>query len=156
VAHPSFEESCGVCRRLAAPESAPLFETELWQVHPIEAPAGVPGWMVLYAKRHVAGAPQFSDAEARSLGPTLQHLTSRLLEVTGALRVYLAAMGESSPHFHMHLVPRYADMPKGAKGWGVFDLQRAAAAGEITTDPKEVAALAQRYRERLQGDPASP
>ena len=153
MAHPSFAENCGVCRRLAAPESAPLFENELWQVHPIEAPAGVPGWMVLYAKRHVPGAPQLSDAEAHSLGPTLRHLTARLLDVTGALRIYLAAMGESSPHFHMHLVPRYAEMPKAAKGWSVFDLQRAAAAGEISSDPAEVERLAQEYKKRLQSDP---
>jgi diadenosine tetraphosphate (Ap4A) HIT family hydrolase len=153
VTHPSFQESCGVCRRLAAPESAPLFENELWQLHPIEAPAGVAGWMVLYAKRHVPGAPQFSDAEAHSLGPTLRHLSACLLEVTGALRIYLASMGESSPHFHMHLVPRYAEMPKAAKGWPVFDLQRAAATGEITTDVAEVERLARAYRTRLQNDP---
>jgi histidine triad (HIT) family protein len=153
VVHPSFQESCGVCRRLAAPESAPLFENELWQLHPIEAPAGVPGWMVLYAKRHIPGAPQLSDGEAHSLGPTLRHLTARLLEVTGALRIYLAAMGESSPHFHMHLVPRYAEMPKAAKGWSVFDLQRAAATGEITTDLAEVERLTHAYRERLHDDP---
>lgn len=152
MAPPSSQEACGVCRRLAAPESAPLFETDLWQVHPIEAPAGVPGWMVLYAKRHVPGAPQFSDAEAASLGPTLRLLTARLLEVTGALRIYLAAMGESSPHFHVHLVPRCAEMPKAAKGFAVFDLQRAAAAGEISNDPTEIERLARAYRQRLAED----
>jgi hypothetical protein len=29
------------------------------------------------------------------------------------------------------MVPRYAEMPKGAKAWGVFDLQRAAREGEV-------------------------
>jgi hypothetical protein len=53
----------------------------------------------------------------------------------------------------MHLVPRYAEMPKAAKGWAVFDLQRAAATGEITTDVAEVERLAQTYRERLRNDP---
>lgn len=111
------------------------------------------GWVVMYAKRHVAGAPQFSDAEANDLGPMLRHLAARLLDVTGALRIYLAAMGESSPHFHVHLVPRYAEMPKGAKGWAVFDLQRAAAAGEVSVDPAEVERLARAYRSCLASDP---
>lgn len=109
--------------------------------------------MVLYAKRHVPGVAQFNDLEAKSLGPTLRHLQSHLLEVTAALRIYLAALGEASPHFHMHLVPRYAEMPKGAKGWAVFDLQRAAAARELVTDEAEVARITQAYRERLASDP---
>ena len=33
---------------------------------------------------------------------------------------YTAAMGESHPHFHAHMVPRYATMPRDAKAWSVF------------------------------------
>lgn len=152
--HPSFDASCGVCRKLFGEGAAPpLFENSLWQVRAIEAPSGVPGWMVLYTKRHVAGPAVFDDAEAASFGPTLRHLQSRLLQVTGALRIYTAAMGESSPHFHGHMVPRYASMPKDAKAWGVFDLQRAAAAGEIQTDEQEAARLASAYRALLAAEP---
>jgi len=76
-----------------------------------------------------------------------------LLEVTGALRIYTAAMGESSPHFHAHMVPRYAQMPKDAKAWAVFDLQRAAAAKEIDVDVAETRRVVAAYAKALAESP---
>jgi len=146
------EPGCGVCNQLrdAASRGRVLFENELWHVRATGAPTAVPGWVMLLTRRHVPGPAQFNEREARSFGPTLSHLQRVLLEVTGALRIYTAAMGESSPHFHAHSVPRYALMPKGAKAWAVFDLQRAAAAGEIEVDEAEAervsAALARALR----------
>jgi diadenosine tetraphosphate (Ap4A) HIT family hydrolase len=109
--------------------------------------------MMLLARRHVAGPAAFDDAEAASFGPTLRHLQRVLLEVTGALRIYTAAMGESSPHFHAHMVPRYAEMPRSAKGWSVFDLQRAAQAGEIESPLAELARVTEAYRTALLQNP---
>jgi diadenosine tetraphosphate (Ap4A) HIT family hydrolase len=152
--HASFNATCGVCASLAGPTpSVPLFENELWHVRHIDPPYGVPGWMMLISQRHVAGPAHFDDREAASFGPTLRHLERCLEQLTGALRIYTAAMGESHPHFHCHMVPRYPETPKGAKAWGLFDLQRAAGAGEITVDPAEVARLSEGYRAALAGNP---
>lgn len=153
MTQPSFEASCGVCKKLAGGWSEPLFENELWHVRPIDPPSGVPGWMMLVARRHVPGPAHFDAREIQSFGPTWCHLQRVLLEVTGALRIYTAAMGESSPHFHGHLVPRFAAMPKAAVGWSVFDLERAAKAGEITSDPAEVERLTRDFAAALQRDP---
>jgi diadenosine tetraphosphate (Ap4A) HIT family hydrolase len=76
-----------------------------------------------------------------------------LLEVTGALRIYSAAMGESSPHFHGHLVPRFERMPKDARGWAVFDLERAAKAGEVPVDSAEVARITGAFADALAKHP---
>jgi diadenosine tetraphosphate (Ap4A) HIT family hydrolase len=149
---PSLSPSCGVCQALHAAGHAPLYEDDLWCVAPA-VPAGVPGWMLLIAKRHVAGPAHFDDREAASLGLALRHFERVLEQVTGALRIYTAAMGESHPHFHAHMVPRYAVMPRDAKGWSVFDLQRAAGAGEIAVDPDEVARVAAAYRRALAEQP---
>src|SRR5215469_325425 len=127
--------TCGVCQSLATTPN--LYEDDLWAVRHAE-PAGVPGWMLLMTKRHVGGPAHFDDREAQSFGPALRHFERVLEQVTGALRIYTAAMGESSPHFHAHMVPRYASMPKDAKAWAVFDLQRAAKAAEIAVDLVEV------------------
>lgn len=153
--HPvSFETSCGICEKVrGAGGGAPLFENELWHVRAIDPPCGVPGWTMLITRRHVAGPAQFDAREAASFGPTLCHLQRVLLEVTGALRIYNAAMGESFPHFHSHMVPRYAKMPKDAKAWAVFDLQRAAAAREIEVDEREVSRVADAYARALQAAP---
>jgi diadenosine tetraphosphate (Ap4A) HIT family hydrolase len=154
VRHPSFEPSCGVCQSLSGDHPATaLFQNELWQVRHIDPPYGVPGWMMLVSQRHVGGPAHFDDREAASFGPTLRHLERCLEELTGALRIYTAAMGESHPHFHCHMVPRYADSPRGAKAWALFDLLRAAGAGEISVDPAEVARLSEGYRQALTASP---
>jgi diadenosine tetraphosphate (Ap4A) HIT family hydrolase len=149
----SFDPSCGMCGKLAGRDVGPIFENELWHVRPIDAPCGVPGWMLMVARRHVPGPAQFNEREARSFGPTWCHLQRVLLEVTGALRIYTAALGEAVPHFHGHLVPRYAHMPKEAKGWSVFDLERAAKAGEVQSDALEVTRLQLAFGDALRRDP---
>lgn len=148
-----MQDACGICKKLASTETAPVFQNDLWHVRPIDAPSGVPGWMMMVARRHVAGPAHFDAREVASFGPTWCHLQRVLLEVTGALRIYTAAMGESSPHFHGHLVPRFEQMPKEAKGWGVFDLERAAKAGEVVVDNAEVARLTQAFAAALAKDP---
>lgn len=152
--HPSFKEDCGVCQALAS--ATPLFENELWHVRHVDPPHGIPGWMMLVSRRHVGGPAHFDDREAASFGPTLRHLERCLEEITGALRIYTAALGESSPHFHCHMVPRYPETPKGAKAWALFDLLRAAGAGEISVDLAEVARLGERYRQALAAAPPPP
>jgi diadenosine tetraphosphate (Ap4A) HIT family hydrolase len=151
--HASFDASCGMCTKLATTTDEPVFENELWHVRPIDAPSGVPGWMMLVARRHVPGPAHFDAREVASFGPTWCHLQRVLLEVTGALRIYTAAMGESSPHFHGHLVPRFAQMPKDAKGWSVFDLERAAKAGEVQVDASEVARIRLAFEDALRRNP---
>src|SRR5688572_8527526 len=117
--------ACSLCDVLT---TAPLYQDDLWHVRHIEPPWGAPGWMLMIARRHVAGPAHFDDAEAAGFGPALRRFERALEEVTGALRIYTAALGEMHPHFHAHMVPRYASM-RG--GWSVFDLQRAARDGEV-------------------------
>jgi diadenosine tetraphosphate (Ap4A) HIT family hydrolase len=136
---------CGICQLLAGPN---LFEDDLWCVRHAE-PAGVPGWMLLISKRHVAGPAHFDQREAAVFGLALRHFERVLEEVTGALRIYTAAMGESHPHFHAHMVPRYATMPRDAKAWSVFDLQRAVAAGEVPVDRAGIERISEAYRRAL-------
>ena len=151
--HPSFEPSCGVCQSLAGPDAAaPLYADALWHVRHAE-PAGVPGWMLMITLRHVAGPAHFDDREADAFGRALRHFARVLEEITGALRIYTVAMGESHPHFHAHLVPRYATMPRDARGFAVFDLQRAAGAGELELDTAEVARISAAYARALRAAP---
>jgi diadenosine tetraphosphate (Ap4A) HIT family hydrolase len=154
--HHSFEASCAVCDRVRDARSGVLFENELWHVRVIDPPCAVPGWVLLITRRHLPGPAQFDDREAASFGPTLRHLQRVLLEVTGALRIYTAAMAESSPHFHAHMVPRYATMPKDTKAWGVFDLQRAAAAHEVAVNDRETMRVAELYAAALRAGPPPP
>jgi diadenosine tetraphosphate (Ap4A) HIT family hydrolase len=155
VKHPSFDQTCGICRANALDD--PIFENDLWLIRRMSAGIGVPGWFMLNSQRHVPGIAYFDEEEAANFGPALRHFERLLEELTGALRIYTAAMGESFPHFHAHLVPRYAEMPNDAKAWAVFDLYRATQVGEVSVDENEVARLAQAYRQALvQHPPPAP
>jgi diadenosine tetraphosphate (Ap4A) HIT family hydrolase len=131
----------------------PLFEDDLWHVRHSDPPFGVAGWLMLVSRRHVAGPAHFDDREARSFGLVLRHFEKVLEEVTGALRIYTAAMGESAQHFHAHMVPRYPVMPQGARAWAVFDLERASKQGEISVDPTEVRRISEAFRQALVAAP---
>jgi len=124
-----------VCQSLASPN---LYEDDLWCVRHAE-PAGVPGWMMLIARRHVAGPAHFDDREAAVFGVALRHFERVLEQVTGALRIYTAAMGESHPHFHAHMVPRYTTMPRDAR-WRVTASPASHSGASVTTRARPCAA----------------
>ncbi len=145
------DSACGICASLTT--AKPLYSDELWHVRPLSRPGGVAGWLMLISQRHCPGPAHMDDDEARAFGPALRHFESLLQEITGADRIYTAALGESNHHLHVHMVPRYADMPKGAVGWGVFDLERAAAAGEVTVDQAEATRIHEAFAEALRKQP---
>ncbi|HEY4239180.1 MAG TPA: HIT domain-containing protein [Kofleriaceae bacterium] len=127
-------DDCKLCASLQT--ASPLWSDGLWHLRPIDPPWGVAGWLLLISQRHCPGPAHFTAEEERTFGSVLARCSRALERATGALRIYTAALGESQHHLHVHLVPRYASMPLGATGWNVFDLARAAAAGEISpADP---------------------
>jgi diadenosine tetraphosphate (Ap4A) HIT family hydrolase len=144
---------CGVCGDVAAAPSLPhgvVWEDDLWVLRHAPPPYGVAGWLTLQARRHVAGPWAFDDGEAAALGPTLRAASAAVAAATGCLRVYVAAMGESHPHFHMHLVPRYGG--EGAvAGWALFSRGADAAAGRVVVDAADVERAVAGVRERLAG-----
>ena len=50
--------------------------------------------------------------KAGEFGLALRHFSSALKEATGSMKIYTLFFSESSPHLHIHLVPRTADFPK--------------------------------------------
>jgi diadenosine tetraphosphate (Ap4A) HIT family hydrolase len=145
----SSSSGCMLCDSLS--RETPVWENDLWHLRPIEKPTGVAGWMILVSKRHVSGPADFNHEEARSFGPTLAHFSRVLRDSTGALRIYTAALGEAVPHFHCHLIPRMSDAPK--IGWGLFDTQRMAKAGELSLDEAVVDKVVAAFARAIASDP---
>ena len=126
-----------------------IFQDDLWMVRHSAPPYGVAGWLTVQTRRHCPEPADFNAAEVRSFGPMLKTFEGALREISGALRIYTAAMGESSPHFHCHMVPRYAETPGDAKSWAVFALSREARAGKIQVDEREVERIKEAFRARF-------
>lgn len=162
--HSSHDKACAVCAENSTERPMThgiLYEDELWVVRHAEPPYGVAGWLTLQARRHVPGPHAFTDDEARSFGPALRHVSAVLLEASGALRVYVAALGEMYPHFHCHLVPRYGEgadaLPHPpappAKGWALFGQAGEAAAGRVSVDEEVVVRLVASVKAALAAAP---
>lgn len=154
--HGSYEAQCHICRQNAGEvpiEHGVIFENDLWLVRHTAPPYPLVGWTLFHTQRHVQGPAHFNDVEARSFGPALRHVSKTIEEVTGVPRVYMLAFGESTPHMHAHLVPRYGDLPAGAP-WNVADIYRAVSKREQpSANPAAVEQIVGKLRSALAKNP---
>lgn len=140
-----------------------LAENKLWLVYhwkPEKAP--LPGYLMFHSQRHVQGPADFTDEEAANFTFAIRHVSRILREVTGADRIYTIAIGETGPHLHAHLIPRYSDArlkamgiePKMGTAMGVFDLFRAVSGGQHPpTDVAQVRRVCAEVKKRLAASP---
>lgn len=155
--HASYDPKCGVCKQNAGEIDIPggvLWQNDLWLVRHGAPPYTLAGWTMFHAQRHVQGPAHFNDAEAASFGPVLRHVTKALEEVTGAPRVYFVAFGESVPHMHAHIAPRYASLPATSAAFGIADLYRSVAKGEAKgATAEEAMGVALKLKQALAKNP---
>ena len=148
----TYDPACVICGINDGSVPTPhglLYQDDLWVVRHMPPPYAVAGWLILQTRRHCPEPAQFTDAEAASFGTMLRRCEGVLKEVTGAERIYTAALGEKVRHFHCHMVPRCEPAPRGAIGWDVFGLERRAAAGEFRVDAAEVGRIVKAFAARL-------
>ncbi len=105
-------------------------------LHVLAGPSPLPGWLVLTSARHARAWYDLPDAEAAALGPLAARVMRAQRAALGAEHVYAFAIGDVLPHFHLHLVPRYADTPERLRGRGCFD----ALPGDLRPEAELVAA----------------
>lgn len=71
--------------------------------------------IVTFRGRHVAEPTELTDAEAAAYGREVL-LVGRAIETAfGPIKMNYDLLGNSVPHLHTHVVPRYADDPR--PGW---------------------------------------
>src|SRR5690606_16748371 len=94
------------------------------------------GWLMVVPKKHVTDQMQFSLDQAQELVGLQMTYTKKLLELTGAERIYWVMFGEKVKHLHFHLIPIRKDLPAEAKGPNIFSWQ-----GEKSLADEEIAAF---------------
>ena len=77
--------------------------------------------MVVTSRVHVRAWWELPEAESAALGPLVARVMRAQREVLGAPHVYALALGDVLHHFHLHLIPRFADTPARLHGRGAFD-----------------------------------
>ncbi len=107
-------------------------------LHAIADPSPIPGWLVLTSERHARAWYDLDDAELAALGPLAARVMAAQRAALGAEHVYAFAIGDVLHHFHLHLVPRYADTPERLRGRRCFE----ATAADFLPDDEVAAAAA--------------
>jgi diadenosine tetraphosphate (Ap4A) HIT family hydrolase len=106
-----------VCREVSGEIELPggaLWDDELvlaFHVPPLLEPRPLLGHLLVVPRRHADTWADLTDEEASRIGLATARLARPLRTVTSAERIYTAVLGHHSPHFHLHLFPRYPGTP---------------------------------------------
>jgi diadenosine tetraphosphate (Ap4A) HIT family hydrolase len=142
--------SCGVCALHESPKAGRSYEISRdrhWILRHHPNPAPLTGWLLLDARRHMAGPLEFTPEEASSWGAAVQQASRLVQQLTGCDRVYAIAFGEGARHLHLHLIPRFGSEP-ASEAWKVADLYRAVTAGSRpAAAPEAVQAFVEQARQ---------
>jgi diadenosine tetraphosphate (Ap4A) HIT family hydrolase len=107
----SEPENCPVCKQLPMPEG---------MVDIVELPSSwlsaeprecLKGACHLTAKIHAIELYELADSELSALMTDLKRCASALKRVTNAVKINYEIHGNTIPHLHVHLYPRYMDDP---------------------------------------------
>ena len=85
-----------------------------------------PGHILVGAKVHAESLHDLSGEEAASLLRLANRVAKNIVGLTGAAKVYVAAIGDKDKHFHVHLLPKFTEEPNlgpyvfGPNGWISF------------------------------------
>jgi diadenosine tetraphosphate (Ap4A) HIT family hydrolase len=119
-------ESCLACDVVHGTRAIPggiLAREGGFVLHVVADPTPIRGWLVLTSERHVRSWSDLPPDELAALGPLAARVMLAQRGALGAEHVYAFSIGDVVRHFHLHLVPRYADTPERLRGRRCFDAQ---------------------------------
>jgi diadenosine tetraphosphate (Ap4A) HIT family hydrolase len=117
-------ESCIACEIVRGVRRTPggiLLRQGGFVLHALADPSPLRGWIVLSSERHARAWPDLDATALAALGPLAARAMAAQRTVLGAEHVYAFSIGDAVRHFHLHLVPRYADTPERLRGRRCFD-----------------------------------
>jgi diadenosine tetraphosphate (Ap4A) HIT family hydrolase len=96
-----------------------IYEDEHWVVRH-SGETNILGYVILETRRHILDLSQANECELESYGPLLGRLMKAIRAVTNCQRVYSFTLAEMVPHYHVHLIPRTAAIPRAYRGRGIL------------------------------------
>ena len=102
------EEHCGVCAR-GVPDDALAVLASCWVGMPEDGP--MRGYCFLMLKRHAVELHDLPADQAAAFVRDAQAVSRAVQSVTGAVKMNYEIHGNTVPHLHMHVFPRYPGDP---------------------------------------------
>ena len=102
------EEHCGVCAR-GVPDDALAVLESCWVGMPEDGP--MRGYCFLMLRRHAVELHDLAAAEAAAFIRDAQAVSRAVQAVTGAVKMNYEIHGNTVPHLHLHVFPRYPGDP---------------------------------------------
>ncbi len=82
---------------------------------------GYLGHLMIDLKRHAPTLGDMNQEEAVAFGSIMARVSKALMVTEGAEHIYSLVSGNSVPHLHMHIVPRYPGTPE--QYWGPMSVR---------------------------------
>jgi diadenosine tetraphosphate (Ap4A) HIT family hydrolase len=140
-------EDCPICRHVEEGIDVAVAELEVSRVMmPEDAPMRGYAWMPF--RRHVVELHELTDEEGAAFMRDIRRVSRALAAVTGAVKLNYEIHGNTVPHLHLHLFPRYVGDPFEG---GPIDAR--SVRGPVY-GPGELEALTGRVKEELARDGA--
>jgi diadenosine tetraphosphate (Ap4A) HIT family hydrolase len=99
---------CPICRR-GRPRDIIATLSSSWVTAPRRAP--LPGYVAVVAKRHVVEPYELPKATGRAFWDDVMLVAKCLTQLFSSVKMNYEIHGNTVPHLHVHLYPRYRDDP---------------------------------------------
>jgi diadenosine tetraphosphate (Ap4A) HIT family hydrolase len=107
--------SCAEGRPQSTPYGERWFAGELCDAYLVRADIQRGLTIAVFRGRHVVEPMELEDAEAAVYGREVLRVARAIADAFSAIKLNFDVLGNSVPHLHTHVVPRYADDPR--PGW---------------------------------------
>ena len=101
-------DDCPICRSVAT--SASLAELEVTRLM-MQEDAPMRGYAWMPVRRHVIELHDLTEAEASAFMRDVRRVSRAVAAATGAVKLNYEIHGNTVPHLHLHLFPRYSGDP---------------------------------------------
>ena len=101
-------EGCPICER-GQPLDVLVELRASWATGGAEAP--LPGYLCVVSKTHAVEPFELPEDQRAAFWDDVMRVAAAAASVTGAVKMNYAIYGNTIPHLHMHLFPRFRDDP---------------------------------------------
>ena len=139
--HPCL--ACEIVAGRVLPPGGVVHREGPFVVHGIAFESPIRGWLVLTTVRHARALYDLDPRELAGVAPLAARVMNAQRAALGAVHAHAFAIGDQLHHFHLHLVPVFAETPEHLRGARIFT---AGAAEALPAAQLEDAAAAVRAR----------